>query len=335
MINKLENKIKNKRIYKLYKRLLPRYYFLCNKYYKIFKDTSKIEIFNPLLLSNKICPYKNIFFENSLYGNFYNLIEEKKLKISKKINIEHTFFLPEAYEGESFINKYSTVNVDIALRMKTIKKVNKQNTLDIGPYINYSKSYYPKNKTEEIKEKMGKTLTVFPAHSIITGGSKEKIEANFSVDKLIDKIKVLVKQNDIKTVLICLYYADINIEVIKYYEEFGFKVVSAGHKFDRYFINRLKSILEITDYTMSNKLGTYIPYSLALGKPHYIYKQELEYQGKKEELEKQRGIFINTSESEIYEKFGEFKTFINNEQKEFANQLWGLNIKKDLSKILL
>ena len=73
--------------------------------------------------------------------------------------------------------------------------------------------------------------------------------------------------------LVCLYYRDILNGNYAQYEEAGFTVVTAGYREDCLFLSRLRSLISISDLTMSNSVGTHVGYCVYMGKPHYVYDQ--------------------------------------------------------------
>ena len=54
--------------------------------------------------------------------------------------------------------------------------------------------------------------------------------------------------------------------------EKGFDVVTAGHKFDKKFVNRFYEILSNHKYATSNAYGSHVPYSIEMGLPFFILK---------------------------------------------------------------
>lgn len=47
-------------------------------------------------------------------------------------------------------------------------------------------------------------------------------------------------------------------------------MTTAGHQLDINFLNRLKTIILLSDYTCSNSIGTHTGYCVYLGKPHLV-----------------------------------------------------------------
>jgi hypothetical protein len=115
------------------------------------------------------------------------------------------------------------------------------------------------------------------------------------------------------------------------YREHGFQVVTAGHRSDSYFLSRLKDIIELSDYTMSNFVGTHIGYCISLGKPHYIIKQKYEIYGEniEKEFEDRRDInylhSFKNEESEIIDAFDNFIFSITDLQIFIVEKHWGKN----------
>ena len=52
-------------------------------------------------------------------------------------------------------------------------------------------------------------------------------------------------------------------------------VVTAGYIMDPLFLSRLKSIIQLSDLTMSNNVGTHLGYCIYLNKPHWIVRQKI------------------------------------------------------------
>ena len=54
-------------------------------------------------------------------------------------------------------------------------------------------------------------------------------------------------------------------------------MVCAGHAYDPHFLDRLRTLIELSDITLSNNLGTHIGYCVSLGKPHWIIPTPVHY----------------------------------------------------------
>ena len=100
------------------------------------------------------------------------------------------------------------------------------------------------------------------------------------------------------------------------YEKAGFKVTTAGHQLDINFLNRLKTIISLADYTCSNSVGTHTGYCTYLGIPHLIINPA-------ESLDKVNLLWRNLWK--VYE--GKTEDDIR-EQRCVARKYWGFDFVK-------
>lgn len=186
----------------------------------------------------------------------------------------------------------------------------------IGPMINLVPNFHTKEELVAIKKKLGKVLLVFPMHSW-TG-----VDNIFDDDELVMEIERL--KPNFNTVMVCMYYMDIRKGKHIPYEQKGYTVVCNGDRFDCHFIQRHRDIIELSDVTMSNGIGTHVGYSICLNRPHYYFKQKMEqkidekYQNETPEQEFRIGF-----EQELVNVFGKFSFGITEEQKKFVKLYWG------------
>lgn len=217
-------------------------------------------------------PLKNYSFQfyngNNTFG-ILKILEKYSGKISmKNIAIEHGFYLGDFfYEREI---KYPYILTMSKNRKEILENKNKNlQVIEIGPYIHYAKSYYSKEELKKIKAIYGKILLAFPSHSLDS--------LNVHSNSFIEKIEEIKQEYD--TVFICMFYVDIQNGQYKKYLEKGYKIVTAGHRYDIKFLERLRSIIELADYTISNSFGTHVIYCTYLNKPHSIFEEKLDYKG--------------------------------------------------------
>lgn len=207
---------------------------------------------------------------NHLYGHASNFkrfagIDENKIL---KCTIEHGINIyndnvcaPEVWHPVRKILTYSLY------RKELIEKVTRLEAIPVGPYIEYAESYYDEKVLRVEKEKLGRTLLVFPQHTI------QETQALYSREEFINEINRVRKNFD--TVIICMYYNDLKRQEANLYLKKGYIVVSAGSKYDKYFLSRLKSILQLSDAVMGNAYTTGLTYALYYKKPIYIYNQDI------------------------------------------------------------
>lgn len=132
----------------------------------------------------------------------------------------------------------------------------------LGPYIHYADLYYPDSKILEIKERIGKSLLVFPSHTYEESSVNRE---NGFVDLIYKKYS---KYYD--NIIVCVYWHDVNDTLMQLFKEKGAKLVSAGFRGDANFIKRLKTIIQFADAVVVDGIGTNIGYCIYMGKPVYI-----------------------------------------------------------------
>lgn len=195
----------------------------------------------------------------------------------------------------------------------------------VGSYICYAGTLLNEFKFKQLKSELGKVLLVFPSHS----GS---LHAQFDTDEFIAFIKTIKEKGQFDTVLVCLFCADIELGRDKIYQEHGFRVTTAGFYLDYYFLERLKTLILLSDYTLSNDLGTHIGYCVQLGKPHQVYQSPIEFTAgfSKEMAEFEMNIrtpsqkLLREQEKEqICGLFSEFREYITPEQQECVDYYFG------------
>ena len=285
-------------------------------------NRKKIGIFE---YNNLSLPLKNYTFQtyngNNTYGILKNLKKYSSFNGIEKVAIEHGYYIGEfVYENEINYSKLLTFSKE---REEIInRKSNNSFGISIGPYIHYIDSFYSETEMINLKKFFGKTLLVFPTHSL---ECIDIVESNFLIKK-IEEIK-----NDYNTVLVCLYYADIQKGIDKLYKKYNYKIVTAGHRYDVQFLNRLKSIIQLSDYSISNFFGTHTIYCTHLNKPHTIFFEELKYEENKK--------FVGSDISKIALEEIAINDFIYQKQMKlikkyytaYPNSLEILQIKKELN----
>ena len=152
-----------------------------------------------------------------------------------------------------------------------IEQVHKYNpwlqVYPIGPYIYYARGYYDEKKVYGIKKNNGKTALYFPQHSTETASVDfDKSVARKDMKELLDKYD---------TVLVCIYWADVDDELFGFYKKMGAKLVSAGVRSDDNFIRRLRTLFELSDDVYGNALGTNLGYAIAMNKPYFFFSNNV------------------------------------------------------------
>jgi hypothetical protein len=152
--------------------------------------------------------------------------------------------------------------------------------MECGPYINYASGYLDKAKIHLIKKKLGRTLTLFPAHTCF--GWKISHDG----DSLLEFVREESRQFD--TLLVCLYFNDLTDEEIERYTGIGAKIVTAGVSADQYFLCKSRSILDLTDVAVVNTPHGSLSNCICMGKPvkwfdtNVWYSNDTALQGQRE-----------------------------------------------------
>ena len=203
-----------------------------------------------------------------------------------------------------------------AVRERVLKKTNKP-VIAIGPYIHYVPYLLGEEDFLNIKKQYGKILLFFPKHTTREGGQK------FSIETIIDALKNIAVQYGFQSVFVCMYYYDIlHSNFASLYEHAGFKVVTAGHQLDLNFLPRLKSIISLADYTVSNAIGTHTGYCIYMGKVHSIINP-INYLDMPQD-------FI-----EITKAFLPFSSTIEKKQYDMVAKYWGIDLLKKPEELKL
>lgn len=272
---------------------------------------------------------KEYTVENDFYGNANAIRNRFNLAYNEKIEgyIEHGVYLGGTIaKSQLKYFPFETIYTFGRYRKKYLERYIKKHSLkkkiiEVGPYILFSPNYYDEEKISRLKLNYGKTLLLFPSHSI------EGVSSKFDQNLLIDEILKIKTKYCFQTIVVCMYWKDILEEKYIAYQERGFKIMCAGHRSDVNFLSRLKTIISLSDMTVSNQIGTHIGYCIALGKPHYLISQNIQYSGIKAKEEFSRG----EQWDELYKRdvytikntFGLYSEKITKKQQEIVEYYWG------------
>lgn len=306
---------------------------ICNKEereYKVhipkasYDEIEKMNLQIPKPITSEVCG------QNDFYGNAYYIKKYCGIDAGYYIKsaIEHACYMGEDYVWDEDVNSvFKTIITLSPKRKEVLQRKTSKKIFMLGPYIAYADYSRSKKELDDEKERLGRTLVVFPSHST------DIIKMNFDFEVFIKEIRELSKGFD--SVRICVHYADILKKKHLMYEEAGFQVVSAGHMFDPLFLPRLKSILYCSDMIMANDAGSYIGQAAYLNKPCYLYRQTLQVD-ETENKEHTREYFIRNNDrfyNELFEKFNVPQDYISNEQRDMINYGWGVDLVKDKAEL--
>jgi len=285
----------------------------------------KYNIFDYINLAKDIPLYpRSRFLQNNYYG-LYRLLYKHyaQILVKDKSFIEHGLFLGNYVDNFSLTNnKINSLLTFGSYRKKIIEKSTKKEVITTGPYIKYAESLLPRNDFIALKEELGKVLLVFPSHSI------ENFKHKFNIDFFIEEIERIKHIGKFETVIVNMYWLDIQNRGFKKYLNKGYKITTAGHRNDAYFLDRLRSVIELSNHTMSNKFGSHLGYCINLNKPHYLFSQTHSLVVGKEgdsQLSIRESKEAQSKKEEKYfeEYFGSFQDTITPKQKEIVIYYFG------------
>lgn len=269
--------------------------------------------------------FKNSYSENTMYGYAQALMKYAN------IPLKELFYLPLLQHGitvDGYLSGH--INRPYIFQGKYLKDVwndrkNPPPIYFVGPYIHYANCSWENKKITERHNSNGKTLLIFPAHS--NEIDKLTVKKNDFLDVALNKIG---KQYD--TIMACVYWANMNDQTTDFLEKNGVKLVSAGFKTDPRFVERLKTIIKLSDATLFPSLVTSIGYAYYLDKKVMVYDDSinLDYSG-------DVSLKIN-SELKIFSKklancFPIDNIDNNSEQFRFVDKYWGISEVKTKEEI--
>jgi len=267
----------------------------------------------------KLYPYFDIK-DNNIYGTG-RVLKQAMLGLDlEKCLVEHGLIFGDLVQEHNAVTFAKSIVTFSKYREEKIAKKIEKNVICIGPYIKYATSLLSPLAFEDLKKKLKRTLLVFPSHS------NDKTVVDFNNQLFMKEIEKVSKSFD--SVLICLYWKDIVLNRAEEYEKMGYYVTCAGHIYDFNFLKRLRAIIELSDFTMSNNVGTHVGYAICLGKGHFIFKQQItKKEDPKSSEAKQRGDQEWTSYTrdvgEVVEAFKEIQFFPSFEQQKIIKKYWG------------
>lgn len=284
--------------------------------------SKNINHFSPY--TNEICTPNDWYGHAKVFKSFLGLPNTYQFKFI----IEHGLHLVDHVLDIEFESNLPSFLTHSKFRADIIKKHNRK-AFYIGPFIHYAQSFYSQDKIVVEKKRLGKNILIFPGHSI------SYAIANYDNKWFLSKIKQLAKGFD--TIRICLYWADVQLGLHKYYQQLGFACLTAGHVLDPLFLSRLKSLIEISDLTISNEAGTHVSYSVFLNKPHIIFHKFPKIKANKKWTNYYQKGWSAKSYMDILEGFSKVQFKITSTQRKLADKYFGINdikSKAEFKKII-
>lgn len=303
-------------------RLYNAYYYTKNSktFWKEINRRKKLSVFDykELVKSIPFCPIETIK-DSNYYGQAYTL--KQYAGVNKfEWSIEHGLYYDDYVPLAARCKTTKRIMTFSSIRIKGLEDIHKP-IVAIGPYIHYAKCVMSDEEINLLKKKLGKTLLFFPTHTCCEGGWE------YGVHHMIDELMKFKVNYGFDTVIVNIYYLDEGKKGFgDVYEKAGFKVVTAGHQLDINFLNRLKTIIALADYTCSNSIGTHTGYCVYLNKPHLIINPA-------QTLDE-----VNPLWRGLWEAFEDNSPQAQNKQLVLARKYWGFDYiknKEEMRSLLL
>jgi len=241
-------------------------------------------------------------------------------------NYDHGWSFEEIPSKRSTIDHLSNVhfawNKRVSNNLK--KKTNKKIFVTGAPFLIWKKKNLIKKETTR------KSL-FFPSHS--TSKISQDIGPS-NIHQIIEKLDSFLKPVDI-----CLHWTDYIKDKAKY-ESYGYNVFTAGKIFSDRFLPNFFNILKNYEFSLSNKLGTYILYSIEMGIPFSLVGKEPNYFNHSNDKNKPQYYKISDYEfgRKVIKIFSGINTKINTDQRNIVKEESGEDLiidSQNLKKIIL
>lgn len=329
IILKIRDKVcKRKRIQKT---ILPEKMIAYNYYVKSMKRKklpfSEIFVLSEDFTFDEINSITTDKDEANFYGDFFILNQYCNSIFPPfpplKFSIQHgVIFFAEKWEK----NKSKITNLVWSNRIAEIfrNELNCNSVIPIGSPFFYAKSLLTEDEIKYEKKRLGKNLLAFPMHST------HWVLCKYNPEHFISVLKQ--QQNNFDTIRVCLYWKDIQKGAAEPFLKEGFECVTCGHIFDPYFLQRQKSLFEIADATISNRIGSQAGYSIGMNKPHWIVPDPFDKIDDGNPTVYEDSIISGIKEKDfmyITEAFLDNSSFvITKEQRKIVEDFWGLSCIK-------
>ena len=177
--------------------------------------------------------------------------------------------------------------------------------------IHYASSYYSDEKINQMKNKLGRILLVFPSHTWEYGTEKTDTTGLLNI-----VYKKYAASYD--NIMLCTYWNDVDAPILSEFEKNGAILVSAGFRNDPNFVRRLKTIITLADDVILDDIGPNIGFCKYMGKSVF-----LEGEGSRFPKDKVYTHNYNQFHAAFYSHDREFTPLQYQQQDELYEFFWG------------
>ncbi len=133
--------------------------------------------------------------------------------------------------------------------------------LAIGPWISYARPILDAETIAQLRQELGATLLVVLAHSW------DQVERRMDHHACIEAVARQVREGGYRSVIWLRHWKDPAIEGLPR----EWILACNGHRSNPWFLDSLRTLLELSDGMASNAFGTHLGYGVALGKKlHWV-----------------------------------------------------------------
>lgn len=292
---KIKHKVQNTGLYITIRKIIS-YFFCNNKEYEVLSQVvwekrEKEALFFPPLKYNSYqlflskFTYGNLCYKHDnevgMYGHdsvFMRFVTENSNRnFVKNITMEHGNILNDDVDGIALANMYNYKDKIVLTfseqRVNYLKKIG-LDSMAIGPYIHYAKNRVKKEVFDDIKKKLGRIVLFFP--NFVGFGVNAKLDkrkkAEYENNLCIDMLLRWKNEGVVDTIVICHRMDDLSQSdyLMNPYSKIGAIHACCGDKRNPFYMDHLKFLIELSDFTASNLVSTPLGYSLYLGKQHFV-----------------------------------------------------------------
>jgi hypothetical protein len=131
----------------------------------------------------------------------------------------------------------------------------------IGPWIAYARPVLPAREIERLREELGPTLLVVLAHSW------DHVERRMDLPACVSAVREHAEAGSYRSVIWLRHWKDPHLPGLPP----DWIVACNGHRSNPWFLDSMRTLLELSDGLVSNAFGTHLGYGVALGKRlHWI-----------------------------------------------------------------
>jgi len=187
-----------------------------------------------------------------------------------KAVIEHSFAMFPQYVWDVDMQaELPGILVFSAERREYLRSVTTRRVEAVGPLISYAEPLVSLEEIEALRGELGRVLLAFPVHST------HHINADYNINLFCTEVLRMGREYD--RVLVCLGWKDVLRGFGELYAAYGLTCVTAGHMYDPEFLPRLRTIISLSEMTVSSNFSSHVGYCILLGKPHALIDTDISF----------------------------------------------------------